>query len=66
MARGTCSNCGESTTELLKGECRSCYTYRYRNGKPRPEDVIVSHARRFNEKQAVREMLSRYAYTYDY
>lgn len=66
MASGKCSNCGESAVELLKGECRTCYTWRYRHGEARPETAIVAHARRFNERQATREMLSRYAYTYDY
>lgn len=69
MGAGICSNCGEPAGKLIRGECRTCYQYGYRNGVPRPEDVQVAHARRFNERQAERETLSRYTlsrYTYSY
>jgi NMD protein affecting ribosome stability and mRNA decay len=65
MASGICSECGEFTPKLLKGQCRTCYTYEYRNGVRRPEEVRVAHARRFNERQAEREVVSRYVYEYN-
>lgn len=60
MSEGTCVTCRNDAPELLKGECRTCYTYRYRNGVERPEDVQIRHATRFNERQAEREYVYRY------
>lgn len=33
----------------VKGECRTCYLYRYRHGVERPEHLIVEHGRRLSE-----------------
>jgi hypothetical protein len=63
MPQGKCSNCPEFG-ELIKGECRACYQWRYRNGTTRPEGVVIEAARKFNDKQAERELLHRYVYEY--
>ena len=55
----TCSNCGAGARRLVKGECRTCWTYRHRTGEPRPIGLIVAHARRVFEREEERKWLRR-------
>ena len=44
-----CSNCGEAKKELhTKGDplCFACYSYQYRNGRPRPKILAALLAER--------------------
>jgi hypothetical protein len=59
---GTCATCRNDAPELFKGECRTCYQFRYRHGVERPEEVVVRHAEKYNDKLSEQELLSRYTY----
>lgn len=49
---GYCSNppCGVGPVDLFAGQCRACYQYRYRTGKPRPADVVRRSSPRVIER----------------
>jgi hypothetical protein len=49
-----CRTCGWQVA-IASGECRTCYTWRYRHGgQTRPEELIVSHALRVQTRMLLR------------
>lgn len=50
----TCLTCSDETHRLVLGECLTCYEYRRRTGRERPERLIVSHGRRILERELMR------------
>ncbi len=45
----TCATC-EWAEATRQGECHTCAQYRRRNGRERPEELIVGHGRRLVEE----------------
>ena len=49
--RRICSNCEGAWAKPRGKLCSACYEYERRNGKPRPESVIIAHGRRLMERR---------------